>query len=183
MRTSRPWSSHPRGRGAPSKPTAARCARSRCTEAVQGPAERRTLPPTSSAPPSKPPISLRSFIPQTLPDTRTTSAHAHSARAIEDPPAGRPALGTRRAGGVDCSAGKITRARDASWICVEHRTPDRRKVSVAYRGRWPVPPRGACAARRASGRHVCDVAAGERARARPDGAERSSRHRVDALGR
>ncbi len=50
LRTSRPCSSRPRGRGAPRKPTACRWASSAWTAGVQGPVGRRTVSPTRTTP-------------------------------------------------------------------------------------------------------------------------------------
>jgi len=64
VKRSRPWSSKPRARGAPSKPASSRCRNTVCTVAVHGCAGRRTSSPASTAPKTRPPGSRCSVIPR-----------------------------------------------------------------------------------------------------------------------
>src|ERR1700761_2662005 len=60
VRTSRPCSSSPRGRGAPVNPWSAKWTSNACTAGVHGPAVRRTVCPARTAPSAYPPSSRSS---------------------------------------------------------------------------------------------------------------------------
>jgi hypothetical protein len=77
VKISRPCPSTPRTRGAPSNRRASRCPNNACTAGVHGPVRRRTVPPTSNAPPALPPGSRCSSTPISLPDITGSRMHGH----------------------------------------------------------------------------------------------------------